>query len=151
MADRDPELQPDTLETDAGERPEGERTSIDREPAPAEDAVVRAEEKAAGAEAGAIGGPAPEPHGDEADRPLEEAGGGEAEGFEEAERELGETAAHGEGGWSPEADAMTPETEADRAGAVYSEPDEIDPTEVTSDPREGAEDPGAGPGIAPDR
>jgi hypothetical protein len=124
---------------------------MDRDPPPAEDPLVRNEERAAAAEAGDIGGPAPEPEGDEASRPVEEAGGGEAEGFEQAERALGEEAAHGDSRRSPEADAMTPEEEADRASAVYSEPDEVDPTEVTSDPREGPDDPGRGPGIAPER
>jgi hypothetical protein len=115
------------------------------------DPLVEREQRAAEREAGAVGGPAPEYEGDEQSRPLEEAGGGEAEGFEEAERELGEQAAHGDPAVSPEADAFTPEEEADRAGPAYAEPDEVDPTEVTSDPREGPEDPGEGPGIASER
>jgi hypothetical protein len=84
-------------------------------------------------------------------RPLEEAGEGEAEGFELAEEELIEAATHGDGGVDPETDAFTPEEESDASTAVYGEPDEVDPTEVVSDPREGPDDPGAGPGIAPDR
>ena len=52
----------------------------------------REQEEAAAAEAGNIGGPAPETEGDEADRPVEEAGGGVSEGFEQAERELAEQA-----------------------------------------------------------
>jgi hypothetical protein len=83
-------------------------------------------------------------------RPLEEAGQGEAEGFELAERELVEQASHGDGGRSPEDDAIF-EAESDRAGVVYGEADEIDPTEVTRDPREGPDDPGAGPGLAAER
>ena len=35
--------------------------------------------------------------------------------------------------------------------AVYGEPDEVDVTEVTRDPRERGDDPGEGPGIAADR
>ncbi len=130
---------------------ERERTSMDRELPPAEDALLRREEDAAAAEAGQLGGPAPETEGDEASRPLEEAGGGEAEGFEQSERELGEQAAHGEQRWSPEEDAMAPEVEGDRASPTYAEPDEVDPTEVTSDPSEGPDDPGKGPGIAAER
>jgi hypothetical protein len=66
----------------------------------------------------------------EARRPVEEAGGGVAEGFEESERELVEQASHGEGGRSPEADAFPPEEEeADRASQVYGEADEAGPTE----------------------
>jgi hypothetical protein len=77
------------------------------------DPLVEREERAAAGEAGSVGGPAPEYAGDEESRPLEEAGGGEAAGLEEAERELG-----------------------DQAG---------------SDPEEGPDDPGEGPGIAAER
>ena len=62
----------------------------------------RQQEDAAAAEAGAIGGRAssdPPPAGeqpDEAQRPLAEAGQGEAEGFEQAELELQENASHGD-------------------------------------------------------
>ena len=127
-----------------------------------DDDVVREEEEAPAAEARAIGGnPGEDPmdadpdrfdgERGEAFRAVEEAGGGEAEGFEQAERALAEEASHGDSRRSPEVDTMTPEEEADRASAVYSEPDEVDPTEVTSDPREGPDDPGRGPGIAPER
>jgi hypothetical protein len=62
---------------------------------------AREQEQAAAAEAAAIGGRvSSEPPGqeqlDEAARPVVEAGGGEAEGFEEAERELVEHASHGD-------------------------------------------------------
>jgi hypothetical protein len=84
-------------------------------------------------------------------RPLEEAGEGEAEGFEQSEELLEEFAGHGEHSGALE-DGFTPEVdEAERANAVYGEPDEVDPTEVVRDPREGEDDPGAGPGIAADR
>jgi hypothetical protein len=118
----------------AAGRPDRKRTSLDREPPPAEDPLVRREEAAAAAEAGAIGGPTPTEAADEATRPVVEAGGGEAEGFEESERELAEHAAHGEDRLSPESDAFTPEVEADESSAAYGEPDEIDPTEVVRDP-----------------
>jgi hypothetical protein len=130
---------------------ERERTSMDYDLDTPEDPLLREEEGKAAAEAGSIGGRPPEYEGDEADRPLEESGQGEAEGFELAERDLGETASHGDGRYSPEADEFTPEEQSDRADAVYGEPDEVDPTEVVRDPREGEDDPGAGPGIAPDR
>lgn len=128
-----------------------ERERDAREGAEADDPDVRREERAAAAEAGSIGGAGPDYDADEAQRPLVEAGEGEAEGFEEAEAELREAAEHGESRVSPETDAFTPEEEADRASAAYGEPDEVDPTEVVRDPREGDDDPGAGPGIAPDR
>jgi hypothetical protein len=147
---------------------------MDREPPKAEDPLLRREEDAARAEAAAIGGPAPETEGDEAARPLEEAGQGEAEGFEVSERELVEQASHGEARWSPEADTFpqegpadrpayvesgreidpqefTPEGAADRTAPAYGEPDEIDPTEVTRDPQGGPDDPGEGPGLAAER
>jgi hypothetical protein len=66
------------------------------------DELAEQEASDAAAEAGAIGGrvssePDPvEGELDEADRPLAEAGQGEAEGFEEAERELIEHASHGD-------------------------------------------------------
>jgi hypothetical protein len=130
---------------------ERERTSMDHDLETPEDPLLREEESRAAAEAASIGGGRPDYEGDEAHRPLEEGGEGEAEGFEVAERDLGETAAHGDARYSPEADEFTPEEESDRADAVYGEPDEVDPTEVVRDPREGEDDPGAGPGVAPDR
>ncbi|MEA2401289.1 MAG: hypothetical protein QOK00_1692 [Thermoleophilaceae bacterium] len=121
-----------------------------------DDPLVVDEAAAAAAEAAAIGGPRPDydvddEHRDESWRPLEEAGGGEAEGFELAERDLIEEASHGDERRSPEVDAFTPEVESDEATAVYAEPDEVDPTEVVRDPLEGEDDPGAGPGVAADR
>jgi hypothetical protein len=111
----------------------------------------RREEEEAAAEARAIGGPAPEYEGDEEVRAVEEGGGGVAEGFEEAERDLVEAAGHGEHRHNPSEDEFPPEARSDEATAVYGEPDEVDPTEVVSDPEAGAEDPGEGPGLAADR
>ena len=83
-------------------------------------------------------------------QPVEEAGGGEAEGFEQAERALIENAEHAEG--NPEGDTGAAENiEGQRATVEYGEADEVDVTEVTSDPDAGEDDPGAGPGIAADR
>ncbi|MFZ1994014.1 MAG: hypothetical protein WAU75_07885 [Solirubrobacteraceae bacterium] len=68
-----------------------------------ESAFEREQEEAAAAEAAEIGGhPSSEPppvdadERDPAQEPVREAGGGEAEGFEEAERELIEHASHGD-------------------------------------------------------
>jgi hypothetical protein len=116
-----------------------------------DDEKIREEEEAAAAEARRIGGPAPDYEVDEEHRPLEESGEGEAEGFEQAERELIEQATHEDDAWDPETDRFTPEVEADRSTAVDAEPDEIDPTEVVRDPNEEEDDPGAGPGVAADR
>jgi len=141
----------DLPEGTAAENPAGERTSMDHELEPSEDPLERHEEQAAASEAGRLGGPAPEYAGDEERQAVEEAGGGVAEGFEESERDLIEGASHGDQRYDPETDAFTPEEEADRATSVYSEPDEVDPTEVVRDPREEDDDPGAGPGLAPER
>jgi hypothetical protein len=130
---------------------ERERTSMDHDLDTPEDPLLRREETAAAAEAGSIGGARPDYEGDEAERPLVEGGEGEAEGFEVAERDLTESASHGDNRYSPEGDGFSPEEAPGRGGAVYGEPDEVDPTEVVRDPREGGDDPGAGPGIAPDR
>jgi len=120
---------------------------------PDDDELTDEEALAAAAEAARIGGRRPDyavddDHRDEAWRPLEEAGEGEAEGFELAEHDLIEEASHGDEGRSPLEDEFP---EEDEAGVVYGEPDELDPTEVTRDPREGEDDPGAGPGLAADR
>jgi hypothetical protein len=120
-------------------------------PAPDEQLLGR-EEEAAAAEAGALGGPAPDYDVDEADRALEESGEGEAEGFEDAERELIESAGHGDARFVPDANTPAGEVESDRGTAAYGEPDEVDPTEVVSDPDvDEDDDPGAGPGLAADR
>jgi len=64
--------------------------------------LERREADAAAAEAGAIGGRASDEPArlegapDEARRPLEQGGQGEAEGFEQAERDLIEHASHGD-------------------------------------------------------
>jgi hypothetical protein len=122
------------------------------------DPLAEEEAQAAAAEARRIGGrPTRDleedlPHNPAMD-PVYEAGGGDAEGWEMAEEELIEHAEHGPA--KPgvqihvreESDRFTEEPDQ----AVYGEPDEIDVTEVTRDPREGRDDPGAGPGLTADR
>lgn len=150
--ERDTVPDPEELsEGSAREDPERERTSMDIDLETAEDPLVRREEAAAAAEAGAVGGRGPDYAGDESARPLEEGGEGVAEGFEEAERELMESAQHGDPRFAPDANTPEPEEESDRSTAAYGEPDEVDPTEVVRDPEEGEGDPGEGPGIAADR
>jgi hypothetical protein len=82
-------------------------------------------------------------------RAVEEAGGGEAEGFEQAEEELIEHAENATGEGAPRLDELGEEAEADPA--TYGEPDEEDVTEVVEDPGEGPGDPGRGPGLASER
>lgn len=89
-----------------------------------EDPLVREQEDAAAVEAARIGGEGSPSDADPALQPLEEAGEGEAEGFEQAEQELVERASHGDERSTPETDAFTPEQESERATAEYGEPDE---------------------------
>ncbi len=100
----------------------------DRLPEPDRDRVD-AEADAAAAEAGAIGGRVdPDDDVDPAQRPVEEGGGGYAEGFEQAEADLIESAEHGEGGH----DRGIPEPESARSGAAYGDADNIDRTDETA-------------------
>ena len=87
------------------------------------DSVDREADQAA-AEAGAIGGRAPADE-DPERRPVEEAGGGESEGFEQAEEDLREHAEHGDHGPSPTNVAFTPEQESDLETAERGEADDI--------------------------
>ena len=95
------------------------------------------QEHAAAAEAGAIGGATPEyGEADPATRPLDEAGQGEAEGFEQAEDELIRSASHEDNLGTPAADAFPAE---ERSGATYGEADEVRASEVLDDPDEDPE------------
>src|SRR5919197_3646990 len=120
-------------------RDEGSETEIAEaaersvpEPAPGDDALVAEEEAAAAAEARAIGGPHLHDAEDPAFEAAYEAGEGEAEGFEAAERELEENATHGDGRGDPIRDAFTPEVESDEETAVEGEADEV----IEADDRE---------------
>ncbi len=63
-------------------------------------------------------------------QPVEEAGGGVSEGFEQAEEELIENASHGDGGGDPELDAIDNENvEAEESAAEYGEADVPEATE----------------------
>ena len=115
------------------------------------DRLAEQEAAAAAAEAASIGGPPPDDDLDPAERPVVEAGGGVAEGFEQAEEQLVEKATHASPGGDPADAAFTPEPEGDRSTAVHGEADEIDPTGVVRDPREDDDDPGTGPGLAAER
>lgn len=81
--------------------------------APDPERRAREEAEAAAAEAARIGGPGSPSEGDEAERPVAEAGGGEAEGFEQAERDLIEHATHGDPAPDPSEEAFQPEPEPD--------------------------------------
>ncbi len=96
-----------------------------------DDKLIRQEEDAAAAEAARIGGRSGMEGMDEAMRSAAEHGGGEAEGFEEAERLLEDQAAHGDPAVDPIRDASA--VEADPDPAVYGEADQVDSTETEID------------------
>jgi hypothetical protein len=99
--------------------------------------VVDEEEEAAGSEAGRIGGAGgADEVTDEAERPLAEAGEGEAEGFELAEHDLIENA--GDMGGPDPSDQAYP-TEEERSGAEYGESDHVESSE-TNDDADGSDD-----------
>jgi len=80
------------------------------------DPIAEEEADAAAAEAAKIGGPTPDdPVDDPAERPLVEAGQGEAEGFEVAEAELIDNAEHGDEKRFPSRDAGRSEEPTDTA------------------------------------
>jgi hypothetical protein len=91
---------------------------------------ANAEAVAAAREAAAIGGYVPHGDGiDPAQWPVVEAGGGVAEGFEEAERELTENAQHGDGGADPSVDGFSVLWESARSGAAYGDADTTRPAQ----------------------
>lgn len=85
---------------------------------------IRAEEEAeeAAHDAGAIGGSKPDYDTDDAHQAVAEAGGGEAEGFEQSEDALERYASHEDAGGNPARDAFTEES-AD-SGAEYAKGDQ---------------------------
>ncbi len=129
---KEPRLDPDML-ADAEGPSEDELTDLPAlEPAPV-DAVVDEEAEAAAAEAAAIGGHTPTEGMPEAERPLAEAGEGEAEGFELAEAQLIESASHGDSSGHPLGDRMPVEDAASEGLATYGEADHV---EVSEDDRD---------------
>jgi hypothetical protein len=119
-------------------------------PDPLEEMIAE-EESAAAAEARAIGGFVPRDAVDPAMDPVYQAGAGDQDGWEQAERELRENASHGDGDGDPMRDRYSPEAESDRSPAVYGEADDEFSSQVLHDPDEGPDDPGAGPGLTHDR
>lgn len=87
-----------------------------------DDTLVSHEADAAAADSAQIGGRAPD-HTDEERRPVEEAGGGESEAFEQAEEGLLEHAEHTAGEGAPRLDQMGEEAELPRTS--YGEADRV--------------------------
>jgi hypothetical protein len=88
-----------------------------------EDRLAEREADAAAAEAGSIGGHR-DPDEDPAEQAVDEGGGGESEGFEQAEEDLIEHAEHGESSPDPTRQAFTPESESDLGTAEDGDADE---------------------------
>jgi hypothetical protein len=103
-----------------------------------EEGRIREEEAEAAREAAKIGGDVRPETDDPARKPLMEAGEGEAEGFELAEKELEENASHGDGRGFPRDDVPDPEEASE---AEYGEPDEPVPSDGNQTP---AQDEGGG-------
>ena len=89
-----------------------------------EEQLAEEEAEAAAAEAGEIGGPAPIDSDDPAERPLAEAGQGEAEGFELAEERLEDIASHGDQHQFPGPGLSRLE---EPSNSEYGEPDQVIP------------------------
>jgi hypothetical protein len=89
-----------------------------------DEALAEEETEAAAAEAGGIGGEVANDSDDPAEQPLIEAGEGEAEGFELAEKDLVDIASHGDQHRFPDNVPSPPE---ERSNIEYGEPDEAIP------------------------
>lgn len=111
-------------DSEQGRRPEQARSARD-------DDLLQEAEDAAAAEAAGIGGRSGMEGMDEAERAAAEHGGGESEGFEEAEALLEEQATHGAPLVDPLETAFTEEAELDPAS--YGEADSIESSEIQRD------------------
>lgn len=94
---------------------------------PADAELVDEEEEAAAEEAAGIGGDVTQDSEDPAQQPLIEAGEGESEGFELAEKQLEEIASHGDEHRFPDRDAPPAE---DRKQVERGEADETIPPDA---------------------
>jgi hypothetical protein len=88
---------------------------------PNDEQLIEEEAEIAAAEAARIGGEIPRDSDDPAEQPLIEAGQGEAEGFELAEKDLEDIASHGNQRGFPASAAPPPE---EPQSAEYGEADE---------------------------
>jgi hypothetical protein len=121
----------ESSESAAGKGTGAHGAGQDSEGTAGDDRLIREEEDAAATEAAEIGGRSGMEGMDEADRAAAEHGGGEAEGFEEAEELLEEQATHGDPAVNPLRDAAAAEAEEDPA--AYGEADEVESTETDVD------------------
>ena len=94
--------------------------------------LLRKQTDAAAAEAARIGGRSGQEEMDEAERASAEHGGGEAEGFEQAEDLLERQASHSDTSVDPQAGAEEP-AEEESDPATHGEADEVESTETDED------------------
>jgi hypothetical protein len=111
----------------AGKGAEAYGGDQDSEAPTVDESLIREEEEAAAGEAARIGGRSGMEGIEEAKRSAAEHGGGEAEGFEQAEELLEEHATHGDSRVDPLRDAPAAEQEEDPS--IHGEADEIESTE----------------------
>lgn len=95
-----------------------------------DEAFVEEEEAEAAKEAAGIGGSVPNDTDDPAQQPLIEGGEGEAEGFELAEKELEDVAAHGDQHQFPTGTSPVEEAGAD---TIHGEADQAIPPDGSDD------------------
>jgi hypothetical protein len=94
---------------------------------PSDRELIEEEAEIAAAEAARIGGDVPPDSDDPAEQPLVEAGQGQAEGFELAEKDLEDIASHGDQHRFPGSVAPPPE---EAQSAEYGEADEAIPPDT---------------------
>lgn len=104
---------------------------------PRKDLEAEEEAEIAAREAGRVGGPSPAEDLPPEEQARIEAGGGEAEGFEQAEEQLEESASHGDTAGDPIEDRFPAEGEDPEAHTIHGEPDEVESTS-TRDETEGS-------------
>jgi hypothetical protein len=126
-----------TLDPERADEPHGieyrESPFISEADERSDDPFVDEETVAAGAEAASLGGRVASDDDDPAMAPVRQAGGGEAEGFEESEEELIDNAEHGDFAPDPYDEAFPEESESDLSGAEYGEADHERDAERDSD------------------
>jgi len=122
MDDTAPDTPDNDREADKAAEPSGQGFE-----GAADEESVREEEEAAAAEAARIGGRSGMEGMEESERSAAEHGGGEAEGFEQAEELLEEQATHGDPAIDPLRDAAATEEEEDPS--IHGEADEVESTE----------------------
>jgi hypothetical protein len=129
----DAALDPEMVDDAEGPATEEELSDVPAiEPDPSTPVAIE-ETELAREEAGSIGGHTPAQDIDPAEQAVSEAGGGESEGFEQAEEELIESASHGDSSGNPLGDRYPAEEAATEGLSIYGEADDAQATEDTDE------------------